>query len=127
MEGKTLETYDVLFGRYNFRETEALLGDPHKAENYLRELDGYALLSAVHIPSIHFYPRNAWDNSLAYGGDKVEKYFAHSGQPHLFIKGSPTFSLRDMFAAWDENNRAENKRFYEQLADFLAQNLAVSK
>ena len=79
------------------------------------------------IPSFHYYPRNQFDNSLQSDGALVEKHFAKSGLPHVFLRGKAINDFSEFFAHRSREEYQEVSRIYSELLTFLDLHLAASQ
>ena len=80
----------------------------------------------IKVPSFHFYSYSQYD-SLTYKGEKLEAYLKKAPEPHVFLVGGNTASIKDYEHRSEQVRVEEDKRVWSELLKFLAQHLTAPK
>ncbi len=127
LSASKLKFSDVVFGRYTEEETIARAGGYSAGRKYIHSLDLAPLIASVHVPSFHFYPRDATDGIVADYGTSTEHYLKATGQPYELLKGRLVRNMAEYFENREQKDREDAARTFTELAAFLDKYLALRK
>lgn len=116
----------IVFGRLSEDETKSRAGGSGGGRNYLRSIDPMAAVTRIKMPSFHFYTHDQLD-SPDFKGERLEAYLGKVPEPHVFLTGVKTSSIRDYEHHSEQVRQDEDKRVWSELLKFLDQHLAAPK
>ena len=116
----------IVFGRLSEDEIKHRAGGSSAGRDYLRSIDPMAAVAKIKVPSFHYYSHYQYDER-SFKGDRLEAYLKKVPEPHVFLIGVKTSSIRDYEHHSEQVQQDEAKRIWSELLKFLDQYLAAPK